>query len=182
MDGFEKITDDLYYSEDFNIRDHLTEKVDYTITGNVVDFEMCQHNSLLDCESPIEQLLSLEIERIGLEMIVYFNPSIDVLGITRQAEIAASGSKYRVDFLIEVHYMQPKDRLIKFVVECDGFDYHSSKEQMKSDYVRTRKLQENGYEMLKFTGTEIYNSAYKCAREILRAIVNKSELLKLNKA
>jgi len=38
MDGFEKITDDLYYSEDFNIRDHLTEKVDYTITGNVVDF------------------------------------------------------------------------------------------------------------------------------------------------
>jgi len=179
---FEKITDEMCYDEKSNIQDHLTEKVKHSLIGNISDYEIGQCDSLINCESPIEQLLSLEMDRLGIELIYLFNPAIDVLGMTRQAEIVAGNHKYRADFLIEVHYKHPKDTLVKFVIECDGFDYHSSKAQMKNDYARTRALQESGYEVIKFTGSEIYLSACRCARSVLRAMVNKSEILKLNKA
>ena len=46
----------------------------------------------------------------------------------------------------------------KIAIECDGYDYHSSPKQKMEDDVRARKLKRAGWkEVLRYSGTEIYN-------------------------
>lgn len=42
------------------------------------------------------------------------------------------------------------------VIECDGFDYHSSKTDMTRDRERDRAFAALGYRVVRFTGSEIY--------------------------
>jgi len=69
--------------------------------------------------------------------------------------------RYRVDFAI------PSARLI---VECDGFDYHSTPAQLAADYRRTRRLYLLGWDLIRFTGAEISRDAKKCALEIFEHV------------
>ena len=58
------------------------------------------------------------------------------------------------DFVVKV-----KDEkylnLADFVIECDGFAWHSTKDQLESDNYRSRFLTLNGYKILRYTGREI---------------------------
>lgn len=173
MNGFTKITEEIFYGENEAFYDKLPEIVKTNIHGNTCDFQYGQELSLIDCESPIEQLLSIEINRINLLTIHRYNPAINVIDFEIQKEVCVNGAKYRADFYLEVAYYSRA--LVKFVIECDGFDYHSSREQMKRDYERTRVIQSAGYEVIKFTGREIYNGPYQCALEVLSAVVRKAQ-------
>ena len=74
---------------------------------------------------------------------------------------------YRIDFLI-LHLDGP-DGLGGVVVECDGHDYHErTKEQAARDKARDRDLQEQGYKVFRFTGSEIWRDAIGCADQALR--------------
>lgn len=44
----------------------------------------------------------------------------------------------------------------KFGVECDGFEFHSTKDQQTNDNKRTRKLMELGWTILRYSGQEIH--------------------------
>lgn len=73
---------------------------------------------------------------------------------------------YRVDFAV-IGYG------VKIVVEVDGHDFHErTKEQAQRDKKRDRDLQAEGWSVLRFTGSEIYADADRCAREIM-AMVKK---------
>lgn len=68
---------------------------------------------------------------------------------------------YRVDFLV-LHNGGG------IVVECDGHEFHEkTKEQAAKDKARDRALQEFGFKVYHFTGSEIWRDAVKCAREVL---------------
>ncbi len=43
----------------------------------------------------------------------------------------------------------------KFAIECDGFDWHHTKEQLTKDNKRNRFLTHHGYKIIRFTGSEI---------------------------
>ena len=64
---------------------------------------------------------------------------------------------YRVDFLIR-----------DLVVECDGHDYHSTKEQKAADAKRDRELMAQGYRVCRFTGRELHADPGACAAQALR--------------
>jgi very-short-patch-repair endonuclease len=66
-------------------------------------------------------------------------------------------SRYRVDFLI---------RDARLIVELDGHDYHSTKEQLERDAVRQRYLTRGGYTVIRFTGSEIRKSTSGCVAEL----------------
>lgn len=66
--------------------------------------------------------------------------------------------KYEADFWI-------KDT--DFLVECDGYDAHKTKEQIAYDYERERALMKEGYRIIRFTGTEINKNPDNCCKEIL---------------
>lgn len=66
-------------------------------------------------------------------------------------------SRYRVDFLL-------KDA--RLVVELDGHQYHSTKEQLEKDAIRQRYLSRAGYTVIRFTGREIHRDAKACVSEL----------------
>jgi very-short-patch-repair endonuclease len=73
---------------------------------------------------------------------------------------------HRVDFLI-VH-RRGLDGLGGIVVECDGHDFHEkTKQQAARDKTRDRYLQEHGYKVFRYAGSEIWRDAIGCAHQVL---------------
>lgn len=173
MEGFKKITENNF--EDFienSYDDWLTDRVRLFLLGNSCGHESILLESLIDCESPIEQLLAIELEDLRLENTNIYNPFIDVIGIDKQQEIEVNNKKYRVDFLIPVKYKNQEN--ISFIVECDGYEFHQkTKKQVEADNKRQRDLQEAGYEVIRFSGTEIYHKPYDCALAVKNIILSK---------
>jgi very-short-patch-repair endonuclease len=65
---------------------------------------------------------------------------------------------YRVDFLV---------RSKKIIIELEGHDWHSTKAQRTRDTKRERYLQQQGYQVLRFTGTEIFKDVNACVEEVV---------------
>lgn len=172
MKGFKKITYDMSEKEILeavptNVQEKLNEIID--------SYKSTIINSLINCESPIEQLLALKLNE-RLYKYYSVNGNVEVLGFENQAIIDCKSKKYRVDFLIELvfkEYGRYKD-LLKLVIECDGHDFHEkTKEQVRKDNERVRAIQNEGYEVLRFSGSEIYNNTEKCINEIIKFIFSR---------
>jgi very-short-patch-repair endonuclease len=54
------------------------------------------------------------------------------------------------------------------VIECDGHDFHSHRQQQARDRKRDRDLQLAGYTILRFTGSQIVTDPNACAAEVAR--------------
>lgn len=115
--------------------------------------------ALEHCESPIEELLVIALDEITENMTdVYFEP---------QKEIEVNGHKYRVDILIYYGDILDLESCKKLIVECDGYQFHEkTKAQTIYEKRRDRELMSAGYRVVHFTGSEIWNDPFKCAREI----------------
>lgn len=78
---------------------------------------------------------------------------------------------YRVDFLL-LHLSGP-GRFTGIAIECDGHAFHErTKLQAERDKTRDRELQKLGYRILRYTGSEIWRDAFKCAHEIVWMGIN----------
>lgn len=66
--------------------------------------------------------------------------------------------KYRVDFFIPSK---------KIVIELYGFEHHNTKQKLTKDAERERFLQRLGYQVIRFTGTEVFKDVQKCVDEVL---------------
>ena len=126
------------------------------------------------CESPIEQLFSIALNSLQFNDYHYrklYN-EFDILDIEQQAVILVGESdkekEYRADFLIEL--LSEKGLCFRFAIECDGYEYHSSKEQFISDRKRDRDLLSLGIVTIRWTGKEILNNPTFCARETFKTI------------
>lgn len=178
MKDFTKITEkmcvdnELYSTDD--LKNILSEKVYNYLTLEIADCDITLLQSLWNCESPVEQLLAIAMQSINLTGIFNFNPFIDVITIENQKEIIVCDNKYRVDFYIPVYYKNQENKF--FIIECDGHEFHQkTKKQVESDNERQRNLQRAGYEIIRFSGTEIWHRPYRCAMEILHIIESYCE-------
>lgn len=100
------------------------------------------------CESPIEILFwntaYFELSRFG-----EFSPQMPV-------------GPYRIDFtLTEI----PDAPTVKVAIELDGHDYHKSVGQRNWDTERDRYLMRNGWQVIRFTGSQVYQDTQKCVEE-----------------
>ena len=120
------------------------------------------------CDSPIEKILATALT-IETKEKLYFEP---------QYEIQTKNKKYIVDFLIfgdeYINTFLKKD--FKLIIECDGYDFHQkTKKQVNYDNQREYDLKMEKYDILRFSGSKIYNEPIKCANEILNYIREKNE-------
>lgn len=117
------------------------------------------------CKSPIEEIIA------GLSLLI----STDNLpGISRSIkcnfECQKNIGKYIVDFLWTVE--NPKDCIKHLVIECDGHEFHEkTKAQAAHDKKRDRWLTNNGYPILRFTGSEIWNEHDNCMMDIVDGLM-----------
>src|SRR6266508_472097 len=77
-------------------------------------------------------------------------------------EIKIDGKFIRPDMFI----WKPSDENYNLVVECDGFQFHSGKGSFISDRKRDRHLRSLGFDILRFSGSEIYNDPVRMGKEL----------------
>ncbi|WP_017182260.1 endonuclease domain-containing protein [Sphingobium xenophagum] len=104
-------------------------------------------------ESPIEAAMYVALAQAcrSLNNIVSFEPQVQI-------------GAYRADFVLTSDAQ-------RLVVECDGHDFHErTKRQAARDRARDRSMLEAGYQVMRFTGSEIYADAMACARQAVEHV------------
>ncbi len=115
-------------------------------------------NSLVDASqnrtvelNPLERMLFLGIH--------FWLKNLTRVEIFTQWQV----KQYCADFFIQT-YCHP---FRKIIIECDGHDFHEkTKEQARKDKQRDRFFTLEGYEVLRFAGSEIYKDPFKCGEEV----------------
>lgn len=88
--------------------------------------------------------------------------------VFQQYEVELSNGYARLDFALQGDLAHVATEW-KVAIELDGHDFHErTKEQAKRDRSRDRELTELGWRVLRFTGSEIWADARKCAEESVR--------------
>ncbi len=98
--------------------------------------------------SPIEEQFTSELEELAelIESEQWFSDK-------------DKHHRYRVDFIL-------KDA--RLIIELDGHDYHSTKEQIQKDNIRSRYLTLAGYSVIRFSGSEVHRNAKACVEKVRR--------------
>lgn len=121
--------------------------------------------------SPIEQIF---ITAFDLYLLINNKENISLFS---QAPITVGEKRYVADFLFERDEFVNKfniDR--KIIIECDGHQFHQkTKEQVQYDNEREYDLKMAGYEILRFSGSQIYNKPLKCAEDTYNYIFKGTE-------
>jgi very-short-patch-repair endonuclease len=99
-----------------------------------------------------------------------------------QYSVAIDGIEHRVDIAIILNRKTADNKIIesrKVVLECDGYDYHSSPDQKRNDDIRTRKLKKSGWkEILRYSGKELHS--LKSIKEVHSLFEEIIDILTLN--
>ena len=96
--------------------------------------------------TPIEKKMFYALKRAGYEPIPQYKES-----------------GYRLDFAI---FENGK----KIDIECDGKAYHSTSKQKSHDRSRTRSLNNAGWGVIRFSGSQIHWNADKCVERLTRKL------------
>ena len=129
-------------------------------------FERWQESASEEAQCEVDARTAYAPEMTPIEQIVFFT-----LGkIERELNIASAPQfqigKYRVDFLVK-KFDGPRE-VDQIVIECDGHDFHErTKEQAQRDKNRDRELQDLGFKVYRFTGSEIWKTNGECVAKAL---------------
>lgn len=148
------------------------------------EFISCRWDNLIEdfergaalCESPIEELM---LAALMNDIELHDGSMFSMIGTIQELEahrgpeffIAPQSQigRYRVDFAVA--WWRPQGGLSRLAVECDGHDFHEkTKEQAQRDKARDRWLMSRGWPVIRFTGSEIYADAEKCAYDVAGAL------------
>ncbi|MGJ5093185.1 endonuclease domain-containing protein [Bradyrhizobium oligotrophicum] len=92
-------------------------------------------------------------------------PLADEFHVTLQPKfktITVDGSSIRPD----IFFWIPNRPETKIIVECDGYEFHSSRDRFTNDRKRDRALKSLGYDVLRFSGREIHKDPVAVAAEL----------------
>lgn len=129
-------------------------------------------------KSPIEQIFITAFEfycRLENKKRIFLFP---------QKEVIYNNKKYYIDFEFEADdYLTSlifedklKNKNFKLAIECDGYEFHQkTKEQVQHDNEREYNLKMAGYEVLRFSGIQIYNNPLKCVEDTYNYIIKRVE-------
>lgn len=150
------------------------QEIKLDMVNDLIGTNMLDGSTILErITSPIEQLLYLSLQYHS------FYSDIPNIKIIPQYEIKTRKGRYSVDFLIvtsESIFINQEClyREAQLVIECDGHDFHyNSKEKIEKDRIRERDIIRQGYQVIRYTGTELYRSSRKCALETIKLLENK---------
>lgn len=106
--------------------------------------------------------------------VIYLHTVTDPLEVEvwPQLEISAAGHLYRLDFALAAYVLDSfghrSARRAYVDLELDGHDYHErTKEQAERDKRRDRDLQSIGWNVARFTGSQVYRDPAAVAGEAI---------------
>lgn len=126
-------------------------------------------------QSPIEEIFALAYR---LHLLEYDKPYEEIIPLYPQEKINIDGKIYFADFLIDpmrtewVRY--ETNDIYRLVIECDGHDFHEkTKAQVERRNERDMDLKSAGYDVLHFSGSQIYRDPDKCAEDVFEYVIQK---------
>ena len=126
------------------------------MTDKIRDWLVARVNPGGKSESPIEVMFLAAAELLRPHL-----PARDAVKLEQQVSVGA----YRVDFCFTVN--DTKDNPVRLVVELDGHDFHErTKEQAAKDKRRDRTLVAADYQVMRFTGSEVWANPFACVEEV----------------
>ena len=161
----------------------LSWAIDYDNNDTLGDFLI--NTGIESNLSPIEQIFYVafyyslsfhkEFDKYnGLTFSSFIN---ELEGLLESQKKIAIDKNYSVDFVIDFTTKDvtgfpifKKPLNLKYAIELDGFNYHSNKKQMNYDYERENELKKAGYNVIRFTGSQIYNHPIKTINDLLEII------------
>lgn len=113
-------------------------------------------------ESPIEKIFRETYnDWINNETYVTKELGVDkIFGLQQQVEIYSVYKKRRNKYIVDFY-----EPTTKIIIELDGHQYHSKREQFIKDRRRDRELLLNGYTTIRFAGAE-------CNKENIVSVLN----------
>lgn len=158
-------------------------------TAHWLEVTECLNDGNIDRMTPIEKIFyiafSIYTELTGTrsigEVVIFSTP------LLTQHPVFVGEKKYIPDFIFDgaiaenpyVEYDEWDDdsiKDIKIIIECDGHEFHkATKEQVARDNERELDLKMHGYDVIRFSGSQIYNEPMKCAEKAYTYIKNKIE-------
>lgn len=125
---------------------------------------------LVEGDSPIEQIFAF-----AYNLVLWDNDFIQTewAKYETQKEISVNNRKYRADFYF---HTPSKNGSLDLIVECDGHDFHKlTKQQVEKDNERDFDLKRAGYEVIHFSGSQIYKDPYGCAEQVFEYLKGKCD-------
>lgn len=95
----------------------------------------------------------------------------------RFPEIKIKEKSIRADLFIWI----PGNEKFKLIVECDGFKFHSNKDSFVLDRKRDRLLHQKGFEVFRYSGSEIFNDPIESANSLFYYLGEKQETNEMKK-
>lgn len=146
--------------------------------------EILSDSDASDIESPIERIFWITLRRyLGLfahnhGLMPDMTPLSDEIVPRSVFQLGAGKQVWVLDWPIDFVFAVTSEHfdgenfiegsVFRLAVECDGHDFHErTKEQAARDRARDRRLQEAGYTVMRFTGSEIYRDPVKCVLEVM---------------
>jgi len=118
------------------------------------------------------EILSQTMMDFGLNHANHFHCTLQ----PRFKTVQVDGKPIRTDLLIWIPF---KEEFL-LVVECDGFKYHSSEEKFVNDRKRDRALKLKGFEVMRYSGKEIYNDCAGVAIELVSYLSDRGDKMNLD--
>lgn len=119
-----------------------------------------------ECKSPIEKIFYvafsylIEVDYAGEESRHY--------SLHPQFSIEVGSRTYIADFYVEFDNCNCD---LKLTIECDGHDFHEkTKEQVSHDNERQLAIKSAGYDVIRFSGSQIVKNPLKCALDAIKYI------------
>lgn len=150
--------------------DMYSEKNYMAILDDIMNSKNLSYDA---CKSPIEKIFNFAYD------IVIANEGFEILEICSlhpQEEIVANGHKYIVDFLFHTEIIGGiyREHPLKLVIECDGHNFHEkTKEQVAYNNQRDYDLKISGFDVIHYSGSQIYKNPIKCAIDTYAYIRSK---------
>jgi hypothetical protein len=174
MDGRDVIETDLF-------RQHLDEAAGWI--GSVWKQRQVQFLRFFPnhCESPIEGVFLLWWSALG--RVHYINENL--IELVPQHEVEAGGQRYRLDFaaLAPSMVQQAAEKWAVprrgVAIELDGHEFHEkTKEQVAYRNQRDRHLISAGWEVIRFSGSELHRRPIECVHQAAQHALRVSGALR----
>lgn len=127
-----------------------------------------------NCESPIEEALGAEIlaaaELAGIELRLCQMMDLDHQDDGLLLVPQFRWSIYRSDWAI----LKNRKGASALLIECDGREFHSSREQQAHDARKDTVALDRGHMTIRFTGSDIFRKPKECAAKVLELVTGGS--------
>lgn len=135
-------------------------RLDNTCLTRIIEDTDGWYEALSKGMTPIERIMRIILIDVEDRLENKYELNRPIICFHSQYKI----KNYRADFMVELWNCNGN----KYIIECDGHDFHEkTKEQAKYDKQRERIFVQNGYKVLRFSGSEIYSDFEKITQELV---------------